>query len=185
MLGLPTVDGWDRRCPPKLPRRPRRGREQEGNVVGAGQTRSAAPDRVVDHVDTVGNGLVDGICQVTAEAALLATGLVGGDVGPVREAGDDAAVDPEDLRGDIRVAPGGACGVSAVTVRVPSRVVELLGPMNSLYSVRMPRRRSACCCTRRRRHPDCARCPRNRTRKDHLVLRIGIDVDVLDGDRWC
>ena len=113
--GLPTVDGLGPALPAEVATNTPASAANKKAMSSGRSDQGAAPDRVVDHVDAVGNGGVDGICQVTAEAALLATGLVGGDVGPVRDAGDDATVDPEDLRGHPR-CPGGACGVSAVTV---------------------------------------------------------------------
>ena len=101
-------------------------------------------------------------------------------MGPVSEAGDDAAVYAEDLRRDIGVAPGGAGGMSAVAVGVPGRVVQLWADERVVQRSHVAGTDQFVVALER----DVIRIVRGvaeiASGKDYFVLRIGIDVDVLD-----
>jgi hypothetical protein len=115
----------------------RLGREQEGDGVGVGGElrRRVRADRVVDGVDTVADGGVDGRDEIGQRAASLTeAALVGGDASPRRHARDrvDAEIAAEDpaegagIEGDAAVAARGRRSVRAVPVSVAGRRVGAL-----------------------------------------------------------
>ena len=110
------------------------GGEQKRDVVRSPECRARTTDRVVDHIDTVCNRLVDGAHGIGREAAALETirgqrsvpaDLVGRNARPGRHAADPA----EALTADLCRYPGVACrrrtDVAAVPVLIPGRQIFL------------------------------------------------------------
>ena len=100
-------------------RRPRTGTRSLRGVHGV----VGAADRVVDHVDTVGDGLVDGRHEVDGEAAARPVlhspeRLVRGDAGTWRDAADAAETDAAPVSRPRRALPP---AVLAVCVPCPSK----------------------------------------------------------------
>ena len=107
-----------------------RGRSPEERLIrrGEGRLGRSAADRVVDHVDAVGDGLVDSGEKVGGRAAVIRphrgirTGpadLVDGDLRGRSHAGDRPEVDAADIGGRGHIARCRACSVGAVPIPVP------------------------------------------------------------------